>query len=150
MFLLFFSRKLSLIGDIETNPGPRRNLNNHFTICHCNLNSFCAYNFANFAIIILLKAYLAVHKFDIVFLSETCLNFSFPFDDDNLVIPSYIMVRADQPVNSKRGSVCMYYKNCLPLKVLDIIFLQESIAFNLEIDDKLRSFISFYRSPKQS
>ena len=60
------------------------------------------------------------------------------------------MVRADHPANSKRGGVCMYYKNCLPLKVLDIRFLHESIAFDLRIDDKLCSFISLYRSPNQS
>ena len=30
----FFSQRLFLNGDIETNQGPRSNLNNHFTICH--------------------------------------------------------------------------------------------------------------------
>ena len=45
-FVSFLSRKLPLSGDIETNPGPRRNLSNHFTICHWNLNSISAYNFA--------------------------------------------------------------------------------------------------------
>ena len=60
------------------------------------------------------------------------------------------MARADHPANSKCGGVCMYYKNFLPLKVLDIGFLHESIAFDLRIDDKLYSFISLYRSPNQS
>ena len=129
-FVSFLSRKLLLSGDIETNPGPRRNLSNHFTICHWNLNSISAHNFAK---VQLLKAYLAVHKFDIVCLSETYLNSSFPFDDDNLDIPGYIMIRVDHPANSKRGGVCMYYKNCLPLKVLDIRFLHESVAFELRI-----------------
>ena len=44
----------------------------------------------------------------------------------------------------------MYYKNCLPLKVLDIRFLRKSIAFDLQISDKLCSLICFYRSPNQS
>ena len=44
----------------------------------------------------------------------------------------------------------MYYKNCLPLKVFDIRFLHESIAFELRIGDKLCCFISLYRSPNQS
>ena len=57
------------------------------------------------------------------------------------------MARADHPANSKRDGVCMYYENCLPLKVLDIGILHESIAFNLRIGDKLCSFISYYRSP---
>ena len=135
---LFFSRKPLLNGDIENNPGPKRNLSNHFTVCHWNLNSISAHNFAK---VQLLEAYLAVHKF-----SETYLNFSFPFHDDNLDIPGYIMVSADHPADSKRGGLYMYYKNCLPLKVLDIRFLQESIAFELRIGDKLCSFIFFYKS----
>ena len=103
---IFFSRKLLLSGDIETNSGPGHNLNNHFTICHWNLNSISAHNFAKLQ---LLKVYLAVHRFDIVCLSETYLNSRFPFDDGNLEIPCYIMVRADHPANSNRGGVCMYY-----------------------------------------
>ena len=51
--------------------------------------------------------------------------------------------------NSKQGGVCMSYKNCLPLKFLDIRLLHESIAFELRISDKLCSFISFFRSPNQ-
>ena len=60
------------------------------------------------------------------------------------------MVRADHPANSTRGGVCMFYKICLPLKVLDIRFLHESIAFELQIGDELCSFISPYRSSNQS
>ena len=126
LLVYLFSHFLS--GDTGTNPGPRRNLNNHFTICHWNLNSVSAHNFAK---IHLLKAYLAIPKFDIVCPSETYLNSSFPFDDDNLDIPGCIMARADHLANSKRGGVCMYCKNCLPLKVLDVRFLHESIAFDL-------------------
>ena len=66
-----------------------RDLNYHFVICHSNLNSISAHDFAK---VQLWKAYLPVHKFDIVCLSETYLNSSFPFDDDNLDIPGYIMV----------------------------------------------------------
>ena len=46
------------------------------------------------------------------------------------------MVRGDYPANSKRRGVLMYCKNCLPLKVLDIKFLHESMAFELGISDK--------------
>ena len=100
-------------------------MSKHFTICHWNLISISAHNFAK---VQLLKAYLAVHKFDIVCLSETYLNSSFPFDDDNLDIPGYIMIRVDHPANSKRGGVCMYYKNCLPLKVLEVLSSYESVT----------------------
>ena len=53
-------------------------------------------------------------------------------------------MRANHSANSKRGGVCNYYKNCLPLEVLDIIFLRESITFDSRIGDKLCSFISLY------
>ena len=84
-FVSFFSRKLLLSGDIETNPGPKPNLNNHFTICHWNLNSISAHNFAK---VQLLKAYLAVHKFDNVCLSETYLNSCFPLMMTNWTYPA--------------------------------------------------------------
>ena len=38
----------------------------------------------------------------------------------------------------------------MSIKVLDVRFLQGSIAFQLRIRDKLCSFISLYRSPNQS
>ena len=120
-FVSFFSQKLLLSGDIETNLDPRRNLNNHFTICYWNLNSISAHNFAK---VQLLKAYLAVHKLHIVYLSETYLNSSLPFDDDNLDIPGYIMVRADHPTSSKRGDVCLYYKTVYHCKSLISDFMK--------------------------
>ena len=116
IFVSFFSGKLLLSGGTETNPGPRIHSNNHFTICHWNLNKIFVHNFAK---VQLLKAHLAVHKFDMVCLSKTYLNSSFPFDDDNLDIPSYIMARADHTVNCKRGGVC---KNCLSSQVFDSDF----------------------------
>ena len=62
-FFFFFAWKLLLGGNTETSPGRRRDLNYHFVICHWNLNSISAHDFAK---VQLLKAYLPVHKFDIV------------------------------------------------------------------------------------
>ena len=130
-FVSFFSQKILLNEDTETNPGPRHNCNNHFTICHWNLNNISVHTFAKEQ---LLKANLAVYKFDIVYLSLTYLNASFLSDGDNLGIPGYIMVRADHAANT--GGAHMYCKNCLPLNILVV--------------DKLCSFIPLYRSPNQS
>ena len=44
----------------------------------------------------------------------------------------------------------MYYKNCLPLMVLDIRFLHERIGFDVWINNKLCNFFSLCRSPNQS
>ena len=83
-----------------------------------------------------MQAYNAVHKYDIICLSETYLNSSIPYDNDNLEIPGYNLIRAHHPSENKRGDVCIYYKNTLPLKVLDIHILQERINFELKIESK--------------
>ena len=52
-------------------------------------------------------------------------------------------------MNVKRG-VCIYYNIPLPLKVKNIHYLRECINFEIKIKDKLRNFITLYRSPNQS
>ena len=81
---------------------------------------------------------------------ERYLNSSIPSDDNNLEIPGYGLIRADQPFNSKRGGVCVYYRNSLPLKILDIFYLQEGIVFELKIGNKSCKIVYLYRSPNQS
>ena len=62
----------------------------------------------------------------------------------------YTLVRADNPTNTKRGGVCIYYHNSLPLKVIDIQFLNECINFEIRIGRNLCSFLCLYRSPSQT
>ena len=54
---------ITLSGDVELNPGPKRKAAQTLSICHWNLNSICAHNFAKLS---LLRAYVSVHKFDII------------------------------------------------------------------------------------
>ena len=98
----------------------------------------------------LLKAYIAIHKFDIICLSETYLNSSPSFDDNNFAISGYNLIRSDHPSNNKHGGVCIYYKKVLPLRVLSIQYLQECVNFQLNISGKVCTFISLYRSPSQT
>ena len=58
-----FGLLLLLGGDTELNPGPKQSSINAFLICHWNLNSLSAHNYAK---IYLLKAYIAIHRFDII------------------------------------------------------------------------------------
>ena len=51
---------------------------------------------------------------------------------------------------SKEGGVCAYHKNHLPLKLLNINYLQECIIFELSIKNKLYIITTLYRSPSQS
>ena len=94
--------------------------------------------------------YISVHKFDIIYLPETYLDLTVPLDDDNLVISGYNLIRPDHPSNTKRGGVCLYYKNYLPPRVLIISYLKECRNFELKIRDKSCNFIVLYRSPSQS
>ena len=86
-------------GDIEMNPGPKPNHCHSFSICHWNLNSLAAHNYLAVS---LLRAYVAIEKFDGVCLSETYLDSSNLSDDDNFYLPGYILVRADHPSNAKK------------------------------------------------
>ena len=106
-----------------------------------------AYNYTK---LFSLKAFTAVHKFDIICLSETYFDSSVAPDDGNLEISGYSLVQSDHPSNNKRGGVCVYYENCLPLRVLDIQYLHECIDFELKTGDKLCNFVAIYRSPSQT
>ena len=118
-----------------------------FVNFHWNLNSISAHDYSK---LFLLKAYVSVHKFDIICLSETYLDSTVLLDDDNLVIFGYNLIRSDHPSNTKRGGVCLYYKSYLPLRVLNISYLKECLNFELKIDDKSCNFIALYKSPSQS
>ena len=90
---------------------------------------------------------MTIHKADIVCLSETYLDSSFPVNDENLVSQGYKLVGCDYPSNSKCGGVCIYYKDSFPLKIIDIQYLQEYLDFYLIIGDKVGHVIALYRSP---
>ena len=81
-------------------------------------------------------------NYDVICLSETYLDSSILSDNKNLEIPGYNLIRADHPSNSKRGGVCVYYRNSLPLKILDIFYLQECIFFEFKIGNKLCKIVS--------
>ena len=138
---------MHLSGDIEKNPDPKKNFSQKFSIGNWNLNCLVAHNFTKVA---LLKAYLFVRRYDMFWVSETYLNSSIKEDDDSLRIPGYDLIRSDHQENNKRGGVAIYYKNFLPLKVIDVNCLSESILFELQIGSKLCNFIFLYRSPSQT
>ena len=127
---------ITICGNAELNPGPKRNAAQTLSICHWNLNSICAHNFAKLSP---LRAYVSVHKFDRICLSETYLDFS--IDDETLEISGYYLIRSDHPSNKKRGGICIYYKYLLPLKFNGVRLLEECIAFDLIISNKLCSML---------
>ena len=89
-----------------------RERDNTLSICHWNLNSVWVDDFSKIAQIF---AFLNVHKFDIFCLSETFLDSSIQDDDQGLAIDGYSLCMCDHPSNSRRGGVCIYFKDYLSL-----------------------------------
>ena len=67
-----------------------------------------------------------------------------------LEVQGYELVRSDHPLQLTRGGVCIYFRNSLPLKILNIHYLQESISFELQVGSKICKFVSLYRSPSHT
>ena len=115
VWLFFVRTKRS--GDVEPNPGPKNPtfvkvflvVTGILTALQCTISSNYPY-------------YIAIHKFDVVCLSETYLNASISNGDDSLEVPRFNLFRAAHPSNTKRRGVCIYYRNSLPLKILGIQF----------------------------
>ena len=99
---------IRLNGNIEKNPGPKRSSNQSFSICHWNLNSVNAHNYLRIS---LLRAYISLHNFDAVCISQTYHNSIPDLDDNNLEITRFSLLRANYA--SKRRGVCVYYKSSL-------------------------------------
>ena len=131
-----------LCGDIESNPGPRPNSGQSFPICHWNLNSIAAHKFSKIS---LLKAYSAIHNYDII-----CLLTMTHYSDDNLRIPGCELIRVDHPSNQKQGGICIYYKDFLPIKVNNRCCLKECLNFSLSVYGKQCNITLIYRSLSQS
>ena len=107
-YIWYDSRIIILIGDIETNPGPKHSFSSQgLKICHWNLNSLSSHIYKKVSS---LSAFISVHKLDIICLSKTYLNSETSPDDDNLEISGYNIIRKDRPSNTKRRGVCVYYK----------------------------------------
>ena len=90
-----------------------------------------------------------MYKHEFICLSETYLDSTIP---DSLLfqIHGYNLVRADHPNNTKRGGVCTYYKESLPVRVTSLPYFKEALL--LEMTDNNRKIIVsvIYRSPSQS
>ena len=95
-----------------------------------------------------------MHEFDIICISESHLNSDTSSNNDNLNITGYNMSRANHRSGNRRGGVCIYHKDSLYIKMVNINYLQECIFFDLKIGSKLCvtlcAAVSLYRSPSQS
>ena len=134
---------LQCYGDIELNPCPRKIKINSLSICHWNLNSLTTHNFSKLTQLI---AYNSICKNDFICLSEIYLDSSVP---DNL-IEGYKLIRTDHPDNIKRGGVCIYYKESLPVQIINQHYLKEALLLEMSYNNKKVIVSVIYRSPSQN
>ena len=80
-YLIWCSSLILLSGDIKNQSRSHFSPEQWFSVCHWNLNSIPAHNYAKLS---LLSAYNLVHSFDIICLSETYLNSETPLNDARL------------------------------------------------------------------
>ena len=125
---------LLISGDVQSNPGPNFVSKESFSICHWDLISITAHNYAK---ILLLKVYIAVYGFDIICLPATFFDSKTLSDNDNLDISGYNLVRSDHLSNSKRGGVCIYYKKILPIRIINVNSFNEYIRLELKVGERL-------------
>ena len=62
---------ITLSSDIENNAGPKSSSCDEFSICNWNLNTITVHKFIKISV---LRAYVSIHNFNILCLSETFLD----------------------------------------------------------------------------
>ena len=94
--------------------------------------------------------YNAIHNYDIIYLSEAYLNHGTLSENDNLRIPGYESIRVNNLSNQKRGGICIYHKDFLPIYVNHVSCLKECLNFNPSVNGKQCNITLIYGSPSQS
>ena len=134
-------------GDVELNPGPKKSTSLSFF--HWNLNGIAAH--AKIAKISLILSHALFYNINIIFLSETFLDSSIETNNLKLNIPGYALLQSDHPSNIKRGGVCMFYKDYLPvIRRDDLCALTECIVAEVNLGTKSLFFTCNYRYPSQT
>ena len=99
----------------------------------------------------LLQAYITQHNYDIICLSETFLNFSIESNDDRISTNGYNLIKGDHLSDSKRGGVCIYCKEHIPLIKRDDVCTLDNCLMTEICSQGEKSFLTcIYRSPSQS
>ena len=97
-----------------------------------------------------IPAYNTTHKYDFICISETYLDSSVPTDDRDTLINGYNLIRADHPSNTKRGGVCIYYRESLAVQLVETNCLSKCLLCEVSINHKKSNVAVLYRSPSQN
>ena len=91
-----------------------------------------------------------IHQYNMLCISETHLDSSISNDDTTLSIPGYNLAWSDHPGNVKKGGVCLYYKEKLSLRMINVSFLSQCVLCEVTLQRQKGYVIVIYRSPSQT
>ena len=131
---MVFIKLILLYSDIEKNPGTKSKPDDNLSVYHWNANSISSHHFQKISV---LESFVAMHKFDRF------------YEVNDLNLNGYSLLRAEHLSNTKRGGVCIYYKETLALKVISTPYLNESLLCQVTIGSKC-IIGTIYRSPSQN
>ena len=135
--LWYFRLVIYLSNDISKNPGLQFQ-NNFFNFMSWNLNSLAKDNFHRVSLI---KAHNSLFNYDLISICETCLNDTVELPET--LLDEYIFVPANNPGNTRRGGVGLFYKNSLPVVIRNDLSFDESIVVELKFGRKNIFFYCF-------
>ena len=69
--------------------------------------------------------------------------------DKNIQLSGYNLIRADHRSNSKRGGVCIFYKDTLAVRIVNSLKFNERIVCEVSIQNSKGYIGVIYRSPGQ-
>ena len=131
--LWHFQLVIYLSNDISKNPGPQ---------FQSNLNSIVKDNFHRVSLI---EAHNFLFNYDLISICETCLNDSVGLPET--LLDEYTFVPVNNPANTRRGGMGLFYKNSLPIVIRNDLSFEESIVVELKFGRKKIFFTVLYRSP---
>ena len=146
-FMYFLHLLLHTLRDIERNHGPQNVQIKNLSCCHLNVNSLAAQSLSKLT---QLEAYNSLYKHDFMCISETYFDSSVLEGDSCFQFDRYKVIRADHPSNTKRGGVCIYYKESLSVRALNLTNLNECIICEVSIQNRKGYISIIYRSSSQS
>ena len=112
--------------------------NNFFNFMSWNLNSLAKDNFHRVSLI---EAHNSSFNYDLISICETSLNDSVKLPE---TLPDeYTFVPVNNPTNTRRGGVGLFYKNSLPLIIRNDLSFGESIVVEVKFGRKKIFFYCF-------
>ena len=96
-----------------------------------NLNSLAKDNFHRVSLI---EAHNSLFHYDLISICETFLNDSVELPET--LLEEYIFVHVNNPANTRRGGVGLFYKHSLPVVIRNDLSFDESIVGELKFGRK--------------